>query len=220
MTRLSTILLFTFLLFLSGITSSAQAQTKELLGGNVINGAVTGTLLGAATMGLQNSNDFAPLRIGLGAGIIGGAGLAIYDITTLPKGQQFFISGLFNDGNNSSVIILLDTMYGTVGGAVLGTAVMLIANQPVVEGLQYGASAGAWAGFGLGLIDSFIHAERNEDFISSHLLRKNSLLKFNTNGYEVDMISPKLITYKDLSGSALAVDVKPTLTLLSFRARF
>ncbi|MEX0646930.1 MAG: hypothetical protein WEA56_03355 [Balneolaceae bacterium] len=215
------LLSFCIILTLSFATASnSQAQTAELLGGNVLNGAITGTILGAATMGLQNSDDITPLRIGLGSGIIGGAGIAAYDVITLPAGQQFFISGMFNDGNNSSVIILLDTFYGVAGGAVLGSAVILIGNNPLLEGLQYGASIGAWAGFGIGLIDSFVTAERNQDFVAEKLLNKNSLLEFNQNGLELGLIQPDLISYKDLSGNALSVDIKPALKVFSLRASF
>ena len=162
-------ILFCAIFFFSfSFQKTADAQTVDLLGGNVLNGAVTGTFLGVGVMGLQNSDDFAPLRIGLGAGILGGAGIAVYDISTLPQGQQFFISGLFNDGNNSSIIILLDTMYGAAGGAVLGTAVMLIQNKPIVEGLQYGGSAGVWAGFGLGLLMPFCFRNETEILRQTH----------------------------------------------------
>jgi hypothetical protein len=198
----------------------SSAQTGTLLGGNVLNGALTGTALGAATMGLQNSNDFAPLRVGLGAGILAGAGLAVYDVVTLPSGQEFFISGIFNDGNNSSIIILLDTLYGAAGGAVLGSAVMLIGNQPIVEGLQYGSSIGAWAGFGLGLLDSFVFAERNRDFISEHLLDRNSLIEFQGDHITLGMISPDLIAQTSFSNQALTVEVQPALRMFSLNARF
>lgn len=198
----------------------SQAQTGQILGGNVLNGALTGTALGAATMGLQNSNDFAPLRIGLGAGILGGAGLAVYDIVTLPQGQEFFISGIFNDGNNSSIIILLDTFYGAAGGAVLGTAVMLIGNKPVVDGLQLGSSIGAWAGFGLGLFDSFIFAERNSDFISSNLLNKSSIVEFKGEKMKLGLISPDLVVEKSLADSQLSYDIAPAVKIFSIQTRF
>lgn len=215
-----TISLFIALLLQFATVSDSQAQAAELLGGNILNGAITGTILGAATMGLQNSSDYAPLRVGLGSGVIGGAGIAAYDIITLPRGQQFFISGIFNDGRNSSVIILLDTIYGAASGAVLGSAIMLIGNNPLVDGLQYGSSIGAWAGFGLGLVDSFLEADRNQNYVSDSFLNRNSLLEFNKNGMELGIVQPDLFAYKDLSGSSLSVDVKPAVNLVSFRTNF
>jgi hypothetical protein len=212
--------IFTGLLISLTTANSSNAQTGQLLGGNVLNGALTGTALGAATMGLKNSGDIAPLRIGLGAGILGGAGLALYDVTTLPSGQQFFISGIFNDGNNSSIIILLDTFYGAAGGAILGSAVMLIGNKPLLEGLQYGSGAGAWAGFGFGLLDSFIFAERNRDFMSSELLNRNSIIEFSVQDFNIGFISPDLITYHDLSGSSHSIEIEPTLNLLKLSRSF
>lgn len=216
------ITLLTLSLFLLSIALSekSSAQTGALLGGNVLNGALTGTALGAATMGLQNSNDFAPLRVGLGAGILAGAGVAVYDIVTLPQGQEFFISGMFNDGNNSSIIILLDTFYGAAGGAILGSAVMLIGNNPIVDGLQYGSSIGAWAGFGLGLFDSFFFAERNSDFISSNLLNRSSLIEMNSDQFKVGLIGPDLISQISMNSDQLRYDLAPALNMISFRAQF
>ena len=213
-------LILTGLLLLLTTVNSSYAQTGQLLGGNVLNGALTGTALGAATMGLKNSGDLAPLRIGLGAGILGGAGLALYDVTTLPSGQHFFISGIFNDGNNSSIIILLDTFYGAAGGAILGTAIMMIGNKPLLEGLQYGSGAGAWVGFGFGLLDSFIFAERNRDFLSSSILNKNSMIEFSVQDFNVGFIKPDLFAYHDLSGSSHSIEIEPTLNLLTLSKTF
>lgn len=202
------------------IQKNASAQTVDLLGGNVLNGAVTGTLLGVGVMGLQNSDDFSPLRIGLGAGILGGAGIAVYDIATLPQRQQFFISGLFNDGNNSSIIILLDTMYGIAGGAVLGSAVMLIQNKPIVEGLQYGGSAGVWAGFGLGLIDAFILSERNRDFTANALLNRSSLLEFDAGSVDIGIGEPALYRSILNTGHSLNFKLNPGVKILSVGGNF
>lgn len=219
MKQLTLLTLFIFLITVT-VSEKSSAQTGQLLGGNVLNGALTGTALGAATMGLQNSSDFAPLRVGLGAGILAGAGVAVHDIVTLPQGQEFFISGMFNDGNNSSVIILLDTFYGAAGGAILGSAVMLIGNKPIVDGLQYGSSIGTWAGFGLGLFDSFFYAERNSDFVSSNLIKRSSLIEVEREQFRVGMFSPDIITRKSLDTDQFKYDVAPVLNVVSFRAQF
>lgn len=216
----STILFCAILFFSSPFQQTAEAQTIDLLGGNVLNGAVTGTFLGAGVMGLQNNSDFAPLRVGLGAGILGGAGIAVYDISTLPQGQQFFISGLFNDGNNSSIIILLDTMYGAAGGAVLGTAVMLIQNKPIVEGLQYGGSAGVWAGFGMGLIDAFLLSERNSDFTANALLNRSSLVEFETGSVDVGIGKPTLYRTFSSGNNSFGFQYNPGVKVLSIGGSF
>lgn len=199
---------------------SVKGQTTELLAGNVLNGAVTGTILGTGVMGLQNSDDFSPLRVGLGAGILGGAGLAAYDVTTLPKGQQFFISGVFNDGNNSSIIILLDTLYGAGGGAVLGTAVMLIRDKPILDGLQYGGSAGAWAGFGLGLVDAFALAERNSDFVAQKISGRTSLIEYDTGMLDIALLQPEIYQQTIFGNNSLSVNINPGVKLLSVGASF
>lgn len=186
----------------------------------MVNGALTGTILGTATMGLQNDNDFKPLRIGLGAGIIAGTGMAIYDVSTTPKGQQFYISGLFNDGTNSSIIVLLDTVYGAGVGAALGTAVVLIGSQPLLDGLQYGASIGAWTGFGVGLVDSFILAERNEDFVSNRLTNQSSLFQVEGKNTSLSLIEPDLFQFMNASKNSLSVKTTPALELFSLKTTF
>lgn len=211
---------FLLSVLLLSIHVKSKAQSAQLIGGNMLNGAVTGSVLGVATMGLQNSNDFTPLRIGLGAGIIGGTGIAIYDISTVPKGQQFFISGLFNDGTNSSIIILLDTIYGASVGAALGTAVMLVANQSLLDGLQYGASIGAWTGFGVGLVDSFILAEKNSDFIADKLSDKSSLLQIDGDGQSLSLMKPDFFQIAKISENTLTYEITPAITLISFQKTF
>ncbi|MDZ7718465.1 MAG: hypothetical protein U5K72_06585 [Balneolaceae bacterium] len=213
------LIFFTGFLICSSFLKS-QAQSARLIGENMLNGALTGTILGTATMGLQNSNDFTPLRIGLGSGIIAGTGLAIYDVSTLPKGQQFFISGLFNDGTNSSIIILLDTIYGAGVGAALGSAVMLIGNESILDGLQYGASIGAWSGFGVGLVDSFIIAERNDDFVSNQLLNRSSLFQVDGENTSLSLLQPEIFQYMSASENFLGVDTTPALQLFSVRTSF
>lgn len=206
-------------------SAHAQSQTMELLGGNTLNGAVTGTALGAAMMGLNNTNDFSSLRIGVGLGTIAGAGIAVYDLVTLPTGQQFFISGMFNDGNNTSIIILLDTFYGTAAGAVLGTAAMLVADRPIVNGLQYGASVGAVTGFGFGVFDAFFVAERNQDLLSLHNSSGSnspggSLLEFKRNDVNLGLLRPAAVRYHYSEAADFGLTTRPVVELFSLSARF
>lgn len=201
-------------------THQITAQSIELIGGNIVNGAVTGTILGTAVMGLQNSNDFKPLRIGLGAGILGGSGVAVYDVASLPRGQQFFKSGVFNDGNNSSIIILLDTLYGAGLGAALGSAVVLIGNESIADGLQYGASAGAWAGFGFGMVDSFILAKRNRDLVAKHIISGTGLFDITKNNTEIEFVKPNIIQTISVTNGHLNQNLNPALTLFSMKHQF
>lgn len=138
----------------------ATAQTINILGENTLNGALTGTLLGGASMALTDDTKFYPLRVGLGLGTLYGLGMGAYDLLQT-GGNPGIVSGIFNDGRNSTIIVLLDTFYGAAAGAVVATSVMLVANEPLVQGLQYGAGAGAFAGFGFGLFDTFVLADRS-----------------------------------------------------------
>jgi hypothetical protein len=225
MKRIITIL--SLILLSSGyftVNSYAQASspTLQLAGGNVLNGTLTGTMLGAATMAINNDEDITPLRIGIGAGILGGFGVALYDIVTLPSGQEFYISGVFNDGRNSSIIVLLDTFYGAAGGAILGSAVTLISNEPVIEGIRLGSGIGAWAGFGFGLFDSFVLAERNRDFMTSSLVNRSSLLEMESGSgsLHVGLVSPAFQNSFVIKPNALQLQTNPVLNLISLKKTF
>ncbi|MEX2600015.1 MAG: hypothetical protein WD355_00125 [Balneolaceae bacterium] len=204
------------------LPNRSEGQALELIGGNTLNGAITGAALGTATMSLNHSQDFKYLRIGLGAGILGGTAIAVYDITTLPNGQQFYISGIMNDGYNSSIIILLDTIYGAATGAVLGAGVSLIAERPVLEGVQYGTSIGAWGGFGIGLLDAFVIADRNRDLMAlSDYLNRNTLLKVDTGeNSQVGLIQPTTLIQKEIRSGDLRAEFQPALQIFSYRIDF
>ncbi|TVQ00419.1 MAG: hypothetical protein EA359_15865 [Balneolaceae bacterium] len=208
-----------FLIVNLTLTDKIHAQGSELIGGNLLNGAILGSSLAIATMGLNNDWNSRTFQIGLGAGILAGTGLAIYDVATLPQGQQFFISGVFNDGRNSSIIILLDTAYGAALGSAVGAAFSLIGNTSFVKGIQYGASAGAWTGFGFGLIDCFGIAERNRDFMSD-LFNRNAIFEYNSKSMSIHFLEPGLFAYHNLSGNTLSIDVEPALNIVSLKKSF
>src|SRR5690554_5157802 len=84
--------------------ANTNAQTINLLAGNALNGAVNGTLLGAANMAVTNNPDFSPLRVGLGLGTLYGIGVGAYDVSK-SGGNPLIVSGSFNDGNNTSIIV-------------------------------------------------------------------------------------------------------------------
>ncbi len=157
------IFFLTIALFLAVAPAPQKANAQQLntLFGNTAMGAATGATLGAATMALQNTDDFTALRFGLGAGIIGGLAIGIYDVYNLSEGGQVF--GTFQSMPTTTSIIFLDTMYGAGVGGLVGIAVALMDNSKLVDGLQYGAGIGAWVGFGFGLVDAFYLARRSSD---------------------------------------------------------
>lgn len=202
--------------------TSTKAQTVELLAGNILNGAVQGTLLGGATMALSNSNDFASLRVGVGLGTLYGIGMGAYDITT-GSGQEVLVSGLFNDGNNSSIIVLLDTFYGAALGSIVVVAVTLVANEPIVSGLQYGAGIGAWAGFGFGVFDTFVLAEHTFAPIAAANINRNAsgLIGMNfENNSSFGFFNPTLIQTSQVTGTDISTTIKPAVEMVNFRLNF
>lgn len=210
------------LLFTTAIQDRSHAQSVELIGGNVLNGAITGSILGVATMGLNNTTDFTAFRIGLGSGILFGTGVAIYDVATVPRGQRFFISGLLNDGENSTIIILLDTVYGAAIGVALSSAIALIGNHSITDTLKYGAGSGAWLGFGFGMVDAFMLAERNRDFIGSEILDRDSLISIRSSDSSLKLIQPDIYMLRDFSAKSDFNGFKfaPALNLFSFNKQF
>lgn len=200
----------------------ASAQSVELLAGNTLNGAMNGVVLGGATMALRNNDEFDALRIGLGGGTLYGIGMGIYDITQTTKGQQFYISGTFNDGVNRSIIVLLDTFYGAAGGAIIASSVSLILQEPIVNGLQYGAGAGAWAGFGFGLVDAFVLSEGPnyaQPEASNQKRTSNSLLTYSNSkeSVTVGVLSPRLVQQKELSESTVKTDYSTAVDIFKLQ---
>ncbi len=144
--------LFASCLFL---TTSANAQSLQSLAKNTLIGTANGTLLGLGTMALTDSPDLAPIRIGIGMGTLYGLGVGVYDLSVYEVGSGYRVQGIFNSAEYTGLIVLLDTFYGGVTGGIVGTAITLMVNKPLVKGLQYGTGAGVWAGFAFGLVDAF-----------------------------------------------------------------
>lgn len=215
----------TAIILLFGITYTASSQTINLLAGNTLNGAVTGVGLGGAVMGLQNSDDFSPLRVGVGAGTLFGIGVGFHDVSQIAKGQQFYISGTFNDGTNTSIIVLLDTFYGAAAGAIVASSITLIANEPIVNALQYGSSAGAWVGFGFGLIDAFALSKGPGDFTaaaSSNTNTADGLISYSNgkNKFGVGLINPSVTSFTTLSSNTLQRSTAFNLQLVNLNVNF
>lgn len=212
-------------LLLFGISDKASSQTIKLLAGNTLNGAVTGVGLGGAVMGLQNSDDFAPVRVGLGAGTLFGIGVGFYDVSQVAKGEQFYISGTFNDGTNTSIIVLLDTFYGAGAGAVVASSITLIANKPVVDALQYGSSAGAWVGFGFGLIDAFALSKGPGDYsagTAGTINNAQGIVNFTSkeNRLGIGLVNPSLASFTTLKSKEITRRTTFNLELLNLSLNF
>lgn len=214
-------LLFIFALFVSVLPQQSKAQSIKLVGQNTLNGAINGVLLGGATMALQDNDEFGPIRVGLGTGTLYGIGVGIHDVSLIDKGQQFYLSGTFNDATNSSVIPLLDTIYGAAGGALIASSVALIIKEPLTDALQYGSGIGAWAGFGFGLVDAFFLAE-GPDFsqASTSTVSPSNVSGFITyenasRSVEIGIISPSMFKRTTVSTNTLSTSWAPSVKVMN-----
>ncbi len=210
--------------FIAATAKITKAQSLELVGGNTLNGAMNGVVLGGATMALQNTDNLKPIRIGLGAGTLYGMGIGVYDVSRIKKGQQFYISGMFNDGENSSIIVLLDTFYGAAAGAVIASSVSLIIQEPIIDALQYGSGIGAWAGFGFGIVDAFV-LSGGPDYsqqisVSEHNV--GGLLTYSNaqKSVHLGMLNPTVISQKKLTGNAVAMDYSTAVNAIELQISF
>ena len=198
-------------------------QSLKILAGSAFNGAVTGSMLGGATMAIQDDLNWNNVEFGVGGGIIGGVGLGIYDVTRIQTGNSYYISGTFNDGESTSVIVLLDTFYGAATGALIGSAVMLMKDQYIVDGLQYGSGIGAWAGFGYGLIDGLLVSNLNSGGYGGGYSSDASgmiNMQYSTDHageWNVGLLSPGLISQPDISKGSLGTKSNLTLDVLNFK---
>jgi hypothetical protein len=217
-------ILFLIACFVAGTTNSANSQSLELVGGNTLNGAMNGVVLGGATMALQNTDDLKPIRIGLGAGTLYGIGVGVYDVSRIKEGQQFYISGMFNDGQNSSIIVLLDTFYGAAAGAVIASSVSLIIQKPIVDALQYGSGIGAWAGFGFGLFDAFVLSGGPNPSLKASASQPNigGLLTYSNNAksVHVGVLNPTIVSQKRLTTNAITKGYGTAVNALELQIDF
>jgi len=201
---------------------NAQSYTIEIFGGNVLNGVIEGAVLGGASMALADTKDLGPMRVGVGIGILYGVGIGIHDVGKA-EGQKLLVKGSFNNGNNSTVIILLDTGYGAAAGAVLATAGMLVANKPLIDGIQYGAGFGAFVGFGFGIFDAFVLADHEP---SPLVFKKKStvdgLLTLTSPDKKMNMglISPSLISSYNFSNNNVSQRLDVGLNAINLNIRF
>ncbi|MCH8558248.1 MAG: hypothetical protein LAT84_10510 [Balneolia bacterium] len=140
-------------LFFSFQPQQSQAQSLNVIAGNTLFGAATGTGIGGATMLLTNNSDYRPLTLGLGIGTLAGVSIGVYDMLTMSQGMR--VHGLFNSAPSSGAIIFLDTLYGSATGSLIGMAIALIGDTSVLKGFRYGIGIGAYGGLAFGLIDAF-----------------------------------------------------------------
>ncbi len=159
MKYIKSLVLLLFILPVFSQQTHAQSYTIEILGGNVLNGILQGAALGGATMAITDDANLAPVRVGVGFGILYGVGVGVFDVSKA-KGQKLLVQGSFNNGHNTAIIVLLDTGYGAAAGGIIATAAMLVANEPILDGLQVGVGIGAYAGFGFGIFDAFVLSSR------------------------------------------------------------
>lgn len=216
------LLLLLIIAFAWGASNSSQAQTIELVAGNTLNGAMNGVLLGGATMALQNSDEFGPVRVGLGTGTLYGIGMGVYDVSQISAGQQFYISGTFNDGTNTSIILLLDTIYGAAAGALISSSISLIFQEPLAEALQYGAGTGAWVGFGFGIVDAFVMSKGpgfSGQQVASTQAGVDGLITYRnaSKSLEVGMLSPKMIKQKRVTNRSISSTYNPSLNVIELQ---
>ena len=168
-------------------------------------------------------NDFYPLQIGLGLGTLYGIGMGGYDITK-GGGKEILVSGLFNDGNNSSIIVLLDTFYGAAAGSIIVTSIMLVANKPLIDGLQYGSGIGAWIGFGFGVFDTIILAKTTTSPLATIQAPDNNANGFIglnlENGASFGFINPSIVQTIELNSTSFDRSFSPGVEILNFKFNF
>ena len=214
-------------------TTNSSAQSVKILSSNTLNGAINGVVLGGATMFVtdkkvnapfnKNLEDLYALQVGLGIGTLYGVSMGAYDVVT-GEGRQILVSGFFNDGNNSSIIALMDTFYGAAAGGIIALSVSLVSNDPIIEAMQYGIGYGAFIGFGFGLVDMFMIAERSSEPIAFHkqspvLAPGITSIDFE-NGHSIGLINPSLTSLLQIDSNSLNQRLQPTLEIINLRMEF
>lgn len=215
------------LIFAFGISSVAQAQSAKLLAMDTFMGAGNGTILGLATMALNNNySNWGPIRVGFGGGTLYGLGLGIYDVSQ-SAGGGYVVQGTFASGNNTAYVIFMDSFYGGATGGIVGLALSLISENSLMEGVQYGAGLGTWLGFGFGLVDVFVLSGGGKGFNFSDTeynyqhrlpLGARGLLQINHSNTSLGLISPEITTIYNTKN--LSLEMQPSISIANFSLRF
>lgn len=228
-----TALLLGVLLFGFQPATKLAAQSVQILSSNAVNGAINGVVLGGASMFLtdkkvnapfnKNLEDLYALQVGLGLGTLYGVGMGAYDVVT-GEGRQILVSGFFNDGNNSSIIVLMDTFYGAAAGGLISLSLSLVSNEPVIDSMQYGIGIGAFVGFGFGIFDTFVIANRSSESVAMNTFVPETAegiasISFE-NGASFGLINPTILNQVELSNSSFGVSLNPAVEVINFRINF
>lgn len=210
---------------LSWYSPQAEAQALKVVAGNTFAGTATGAMLGGAQMALNNDDDYMPLRYGVGIGTLTGMAIGVYDTGR----EAEYLYGTFNRTRYTGTIIMMDTFLGAATGAVVGMAVSLLTQDEIVKGVQFGAGAGAWAGFGFGLIDGFLLREYEDPetgYASSANLppgndNANGLLTLQTNtGLSIGFINPSVYSLPQIQNEQLTIHNRWGVELTNFSFSF
>ncbi len=214
-------------------STPTHSQSVQILSSNALNGAINGVVLGGAQMFLsdkkvnapfnKNLDDLYALQVGLGLGTLYGVGMGGYDVVS-GEGREILVSGFFNDGDNSSIIVLMDTFYGAAGGGLIAMSLSLVSNEPLVDATKYGLGLGAFIGFGFGVIDTFIIAERSSEPVSMVYHTPQNAeglasISFD-NGTSIGLINPTITTSLELSTTNFSQVYRPSVDLINLRVNF
>lgn len=198
------------LILLTIFAEAAHSQSLRIVTVNTFTGTLTGGALGGSVLLLQDHRDengdmdidWQPLRFGVGAGTLMGLGTGFYDLYQKTGDSDFYIDGLINSAGSTGTIILLDTFYGMVTGAIVGSAISLMTKDHIInKGLRYGVGIGAWCGFAFGLIDAFAisSTQHYDDFYDgfglNHGLQTSGFIQIHgrSNNYALGLINPVII---------------------------
>lgn len=231
--RTITALLIGVIIFWAMPATKTNAQSVKILSSNAVNGAINGVVLGGASMFLtdkkvnapfnKNLDDLYALQVGLGLGTLYGVGMGAYDVVS-GEGRQILVSGFFNDGDNSSIIVLMDTFYGAAAGGLIALSLSLVSNDPIIEAMQYGTGIGAFVGFGFGVFDTFIIAKRSSEPVSFTNYIPTTADGFASisfdNGTSVGLINPTIFTQLELTSTQLNRSFQPAVDLVNVRINF
>ena len=175
-------------------------------------------------MALQNSKALDPVRFGVGLGTLGGLGIGAHDVAQASEGERYLIDGTFNTGHATTVIILLDTIYGGATGILVGSAINLMADEPLVNGVQYGVGAGCWGGFLFGLVDAlYLSSTRTQPISAFNLNEKDDAssqwLTINQEQTRLSFLQPNFYSYKTLDANTIRYESGLSISMVEFSVR-
>lgn len=118
----------------------------------------------------------------------------------------------------------MDTFYGAAAGGLIAFSVSLVSSDPILDAMQDGIGIGAFVGFGFGIIDCFMIANRSTEpiaFVPVTNQTANGIASINFDDkFSIGIANPSVLNTLSYTDGNLTSDLNFNLEVLNLRLNF